>query len=317
MKTKYKYKMKKIIATVAAVVIALGSAYAQDLAQITEMYNNGAAAISTDKAAALSYFEQALKAAEALGDEGKDVVANCKNIIPSINLSMAKDLVKSASYDEAVAQLNKAVEVAKNYSAEDVAAEAESLVPQVIMQKGNSLLNNKDYAGAAAAYKSITESDPTNGAAYVRLGAALNGAGDSEGAVAAFEKAMENGQEATAKKQLANIYLKNAAADLKTKGYANAVEAALKSYEYGGNAQALQVAGQASQLAGKNNDAIKYFEQYLEAAPNASNAGQIAYTVGALYQTAKNTAKAKEYYQKASTDPKYGAEAKKLLDALK
>ena len=58
-------------------------------------------------------------------------------------------------------------------------------------------------------------------------------------------------------------------------------------------------------------------EKYLEIAPNAGNAGQIAYTVGALYQTAKNNAKAKEYYQKAVNDPRFGEEAKKMLNALK
>jgi hypothetical protein len=52
-------------------------------------------------------------------------------------------------------------------------------------------------------------------------------------------------------------------------------------------------------------------------APDASNAGSIAFTVGALYQQAKNNAKAKEFYGKAVNDPKYGAEAKKMLDALK
>jgi hypothetical protein len=39
--------------------------------------------------------------------------------------------------------------------------------------------------------------------------------------------------------------------------------------------------------------------------------------VGALYQGAKNNAKAKEFYNKALSDPKYGPEAKKMLDALK
>ena len=62
---------------------------------------------------------------------------------------------------------------------------------------------------------------------------------------------------------------------------------------------------------------INYFEQYLEAAPNAKNAGQVAYTVGALYQQAKNNAKAKEFFAKAVNDPKYGADAKKALAALK
>ena len=40
------------------------------------------------------------------------------------------------------------------------------------------------------------------------------------------------------------------------------------------------------------------------------------YTVGALYQQAKNNAKAKEYFSKAVNDPKYGADAKKALSAL-
>lgn len=306
-----------MIATLAAFTVALGAAFAQDLAAVTELYNAGAAAISTDKAGALKNFEQALAQAEALGEEGAEVVANCKNIIPNLTLSIAKDFVKESKFDEAVAQLGAAVAVAEKFEAPDVADEAKNLIPQVKMSKAGNLLNAKDYDGAAAAYREVLEADPANGNAALRLGAALNGAGKLAEAKAAFEQAAANGQEATANKQLGNIYLKEAAAALKEKKYADAVTAAAKVNDYTENAQAWQIAGQASQLAGKNNDAIKYFEKYLEAAPTASNAGAIAYTVGALYQQAKNNAKAKEYYTKAASDPKYGAEAKKMLDALK
>lgn len=306
-----------MIATLAAFTVALGAAFAQDLAAVTELYNAGAAAISTDKAGALKNFEQALAQAKALGEEGAEVVANCKNIIPNLTLSIAKDFVKESKFDEAVAQLGAAVAVAEKFEATDVADEAKNLIPQVKMSKAGNLLNAKDYDGAAAAYREVLEADPANGNAALRLGAALNGAGKLAEAKAAFEQAAANGQEATANKQLGNIYLKEAAAALKEKKYADAVTAAAKVNDYTENAQAWQIAGQASQLAGKNNDAIKYFEKYLEAAPTASNAGAIAYTVGALYQQAKNNAKAKEYYTKAASDPKYGAEAKKMLDALK
>lgn len=310
--------MKKIIASFVAAIVAAGSMFAQDLAQITEIYNSGAAALSSgDKTGALQSFEQAYELATALGEEGQEVVANCKNIIPELNLSIAKDLVKSANYDEAVAKLNSTIEIAANFGNEEVAEEARNLIPQVIMQQGGSLLNNKDYEGAAAAYRKVLEGDPDNGTASLRLGLALNALGDIEGAKAALETAAANGQEATANKQLANINLKEAAAALKAKDYTKAVEAALKTCEYGDNSQAYQIAGQASQLAGKDSDAIKYFEKYLELYPTAKNAGQIAFTVGALYQKAKNNAKAKEYYSMAADDPKYGADAKKLLEALK
>ena len=97
--------MKKLIATIAAFTVALGAAFAQDLAAVTEVYNAGAEAVSTDKAAALKSFEEALKLAEALGDEGQEIVANCKNIIPNLKLSLAKDLVKESKFDEAIAAL--------------------------------------------------------------------------------------------------------------------------------------------------------------------------------------------------------------------
>ena len=309
--------MKKLIVTLAALAVAFGSAFAQDLAAVTEIYNAGAEAVSAgEKDSALKSFEEALKLAEALGEEGQEVVANCKNIIPNLKLSLAKDLVKASKFDEAVAALAEVEKVAEEYEAFSVADEAKGLVPQVKLSKANGLYKAKEFDAAAAAFQEILDADPTNGTAAFYKGAALVSAGKTDEAKAAFEVAAANGQEA-ANKQLGNIYLKEASADLKAKKYADAVAAAVKANEYAPNAQALQLAGQASQAAGKNNDAIKYFEQYLEAAPTASNAGAIAYTVGALYQTAKNNAKAKEFYTKAASDPKYGAEAKKMLDALK
>ena len=309
--------MKKLIATLAALTLALVAAWAQDLAAVTDLYNSGAEAVQTDKAAALKTFEQALAQATALGEDGAEIVANCKTIIPNIKMSLAKDLVKASKFEEAIAALKDVQEVADKYEAFDVFDEAKTLIPQVKNSMAGTLLNNKEYDAAAAVYQELLADDPDNGTLALRLGVALNGAGKTEEAKAAFETAAANGQEANAKKQLGTIYLKEASAALKAKKFADAVSAAVKANEYAPNAQALQVAGQASQLAGKNNDAIKYFEQYLEAAPTAANAGAIAYTVGALYQTAKNNAKAKEFYTKALTDPKYGAEAKKMLDALK
>ena len=309
--------MKKLIATIAALTLALVAAWAQDLAAVTELYNSGAEAVQTDKAAALKAFEQALVQATALGADGEEIVTNCKSIIPNIKMSLAKDLVKASKFEEAVAALKEVQDVADKYEAYDVFDEAKTLIPQVKNSMAGTLLNNKEYDAAAAVYQELLADDPDNGTLALRLGVALNGAGKAEEAKAAFEKAAANGQAATANKQLGNLYLKDAAADLKAKNYASAVTAAVKANEYAENAQALQIAGQASQLAGKNNDAIKYFEQYLAAAPDASNAGSIAYTVGALYQQAKNNAKAREFYSKAVNDPKYGAEAKKMLDALK
>lgn len=311
--------MKKIISTLAAMALAVGYVGAQDLTEITEMYNSGAEAIAAgDKEGALKSFEQAYELAAALGEEGAEIAENCKNVIPELNLSIAKSLVNDTKYTEAIDRIKTTISVAEKFANADILAEAKDLMPKVVMQNASVLLNAKKYAEAAEAYKEVLSGDPTNGLAAFRLGLALTGAGKTEEAKAALQTAAENGQQAQAYKQLANLFLKEAAADLKAKQYAKAVDAAVKVTEYDGkNSLAFQIAGQASQIQNKDNDAIKYFEKYLELAPTAKNATQIAFTVGALYQKAKNNAKAVEYFQKAVNDPALGDKAKALINALK
>lgn len=310
--------MKKILVSLAALFAAATMLFAQNMADATETAKLANEALGEGNyATALAGFQEALKMAEACGDEGLELVATCKDIIPKTMNAIAKGLLQDKNYDEAIAKFLETAAIAKEYGDEELAAKAEGLIPQICMQKGGAQLNSKDYAGAAETFAKILESDATNGIAALRLGMALEGTGKADEAVEAYKTAAANGQEKTANGQIGKIYLKRALEELKAKKFADAVKDANTSNEFAPNPQALQIAGQASQLAGKNADAIKYFEEYLEAAPNAKNAGQIAYTVGALYQQAKNNAKAKEYFQKATTDPKYGADAQKALSALK
>ena len=310
--------MKKIIVVLASLVLFAGMASAQDMAQATETYNSGAAALSDgDKAKALELFLQALKEGEACGEDGAELVGNCKNVIPTIKLSIAKDYIKESQFDTALTALAEAIEAGKEYGSEETVSEAEELIPQVKMQKATDLLQAKDFAGAAAAYKEVLEAEPTNGMAALRLGMALNQAGDKEGAITAFETAAANGQEANANKQICNIYLKQGASLLKAKKYAEAAENAVKSTEYGDNAQAYLVAGQAYQNLKKNSEAISWFKKYLEASPSAKNASAITFTVAALYQQNGDKANAIEYFTKVASDPQFGAQAKQQIEALK
>lgn len=312
--------MKKVLTSILSFAVAamvLNAQEASPLQQATEMYNNGAAALGAgDKTGALQYFENAVTMANALGEEGKSILDNCKNVLPSLNLSIAKDLLKANSFDAAVEKLKSVITIAESYEAFDVMGEATELIPQIKMKKAVSLYNAKDFAGAVEAYKDVLNDNPANGIASLRLGAAYSALGDIENAKAAYEAAALNGQETSANKQLGNIYLKTAASCLKAKNYVAAMENAIESTNYIETPQAYRIAGQAAQISNNNASAIEYLSKYLEIAPNAKDAGQVAYTLGYLYQSAKNTAKAKEYYQKAVTDPQYGADAKKILESL-
>ena len=269
-----------------------------------------------NKEAALANFQTALTMAEALGDEGAEIAANCKNTIPAIMESIAKDLIKAENYDAAVDQLNKTIEAAELYGVADVAADARDLVPSVYLSKGNTLLKAKDAAGAAAAFQQTLALDPANGMASLLLGQALTAQGKIAEAEAAYLQAAENGQSTNATKQLSRMYLKLAQAALKGKKAQDAYDNAVKANSFLEDANAYKIAASAAQQLGKNADCITNYEKYIELKPNAKDAAGVKFTIGALYQQAGDKAKAKEYYQMVVNDPQFGPSAQEQLKTL-
>ncbi|MBR5103066.1 MAG: tetratricopeptide repeat protein [Bacteroidales bacterium] len=309
--------MKKIIMFFAAVVMTAGIAAAQDINSVTETYNNGAMELEMgNKEAALGYFQAALTAAEALGEEGTQIVENCKSTIPVLMESIAKDFIKAEQYDAAIDMLNKTIEVSNTLGNAAQADECKTLIYQTLMAKGNGLINSKDFAGAIEVYNQIMAADPTNAMASLRLGMAYGATGNTEAAEAAYLVAAQNGQEKNAYKQLSNLFVKKAAAVLKGKNYNDALTFALKSAEYLQNATAMKVAGTAASALKKNEEAIQYLEKYLELSPNAKDAAQMKYTIAATAQTLGDKEKAKTYYQQLLSDPNFGPTAKQQLETL-
>ena len=313
--------MKKIILAMAAFACSMSLMTAQDLATATATYNSGAEALTMgNKTSALEYFQKALTMAEALGDEGVDVVAYCKSAIPSVILSIGKEFYNNKDFSNAKAKFVEAAEVAKKYGNQEVTAEVESLLPtvgkRIALAKVNDAMKTKDIAGVLAGYEEAMAIDTTDANTALKYGQFLGNAGKFDDAVKYLELAARHGQEGNAKAVLSTTFLKKAAAQLKAGKYADAVTFAEKAISYKENAQAYLIAGQASQKANKNADAIANFEKYLEAAPTAKSAGAIAFTVGALYQQTGNKAKAVEFYKKVEADPQFGAQAKTLITSL-
>ncbi|MBQ7019540.1 MAG: tetratricopeptide repeat protein [Bacteroidales bacterium] len=309
--------MKKIFLLFTAAALSAGMVFAQDINQATENYNNGAMELQMgNNEAAITYFQTALEMAEALGEEGAEVAANCRSIIPAIYLSSAKEQIKADNFDAAVEQLGKAIEAAGKYEVPEVADDANALMPQVYLSKGNGFLQAKNFPEAEAAYKQAIELDATNGMAYFRLGQALASQNKVADAEAAYVQAAANGQEKNANKQLSNMFVKLAQAANKAKKYQEVLDYSAKSNQYLENANAYRFAASASQQLGKNADCIANYEKYLELSPNAKDAAGVKFTIAALYQQSGDKAKAKEYYQMVSTDPQYGPSAQEQLKTL-
>ena len=309
--------MKKIFLLFAAVVMAAGVASAQDLNKAIEAANHGNEAFQVGEyGTAIESFQNSLKIAEALGEEGAEHANTCKVALCNIHLAHAKSLIKASDFDAALNKLNETISVAEGYENAETATDAKALIPQVYMQKGNTAYKAKDMANAISSYAKVTEIDPTNGNAYLLLGRAYAAVGQGDNAVAAYEAAAANGEEKDAKKQLSTYFTKLAQASRKAQKWQEALGYAEKSLSYLETANALNFAGEASAKLGKNVQAIEFFEKYLAIAPNAKNINNIKYQIAGAAEAAGNKAKAIEFYKMISTDPALGEYAKHKVAEL-
>ena len=309
--------MKKLL----VVFVALGFAAlasAQDFNAAIDVFNAGATALEGgNKVEALAQFRSALTQFEACeGDEAAEMIDKCKDIIPNTLLSIAKEQINEADYDKAIASLAEVQSVAKEFGKDEIVADAAALVPNVYLRKGSTLLKDKDFAGAAAAFKEVVALTPEDGQAFLLLGQAQMQNNDLAAATEALEKAAELGKADQANKLLSTAYLKEGQAALKAKKFADAIAALEKSNGYVESANAYKLLASAQTQAGKSKDAIASYKKYLEVSPNAKDAADIMFTIAATAQKAGDKATAKEYYNKLTGDAKYGAQAAAQLKAL-
>ena len=308
--------MKRLFVAVAALALAAGIASAQDYNAAVEAFNMGAQTLETNKAEALTQFKSALAQFEACEEEeAAEMVAKCKEIIPQTILSIAKEQINNAEYDEAVATLKEAAAVAEGYGIDDVVANAKELIPNAWSRKGAALLKAKEFAGAAAAFKEVVAITPEDGQSQLYLGQALMQAGDLDAAVTALEAAAANGKAEQTGKLLSNIFLKKGQNLIKGGKYAEAIEALEQANSYVETANAFKLIASAQTKLGKSKAAIDAYKKYLEVDPNAKDAADVMFTIAATAQKAGDKATAIEYYKKLS-GTKYAEQAKQQLTAL-
>ena len=308
--------MKRLFVAVAAFALAAGIASAQDFNAAVETFNNGAQTLESNKADALTQFKSALAQFEACTeDEAADMVAQCKKIIPQTILSIAKEQINEANYDEALETLKEAAAVAEGYGIEEIAADAKDLVPTAWSRKGAALLKAKDFAGAAAAFKAVVALTPEDGQSQLLYGQALMQAGDNDTAIEALKVAAANGKADQANKLLSNVFLKKGQALLKENKGADAIKAFEEANSYVENANAYKLIASANTKLGKTKAAIDAYKKYLEIDPNVKDAADVMFTIAATAQKAGDKATATEYYKKLS-GTKYAEQAKAQLAAL-
>ncbi len=308
--------MKKLFAVLAALGLAAAVAGAQSLNEAKEAFNNGVTAMETSKTEALAQFrsayEMALKCTEE--EDAPEFIGTCKTAITGALLSIAKEQINEAAYDEALATLKEAKATAADFEQEEVISEVNDLIPNVYMRKGSTLLKNKDFAGATEAFKDVISLKADDAQAFLLLGQAQLQAGIMDAAIEALTKANELG-ESNATKLLSTTYLKQGQALMKAGKNAEAIDAFEKSNSFVESGNAYLLMANALTKTGKSAKSIEAYKKYLELSPNAKNAADIIFTIAATAQKAGDKATAKEYYGKLA-GTKYAEQAAAQLKSL-
>lgn len=152
-------KIKSLVIALAAVLVS-ATALAQDpVIEATKMYNEGVVLFKAKNyAEALPILEKTIQA--AMDADAMDLVEKAQKLVPTCYFQTGLAQMKSGDTDGALANLNKANEVALLYNNAGVARNAKSAISQVYRVKGANAFNNKDYATAVVDFAKGYEVNP-------------------------------------------------------------------------------------------------------------------------------------------------------------
>ena len=293
----------------AAVVLFAGSVFAQDMTQAGELYQKATEAYQAgNEMEAVKNFKEALKIAQAAGDDGIEMAQGCKDMIPQILMSAAGKMVAAKDYVKAEETYTEAMNSATEYGNDAVAANAKTKLAQIPLQQGNDAYNAGNLEEAIPFFQKAIERDGGNAKAHLLLGMAYNKAGKDDEAEASLMKARELG-DANAEKVLSGMFVSGANDAMKAKKFNDAIAKAEKALALGANPTASLIAGMSAYQAKNFNKAITHLV-------NAPASAQNTYILASCYESAGKKAQACATYKKVLNDGKFGPTAKQKIAKL-
>ncbi len=280
----------------AAVVLFAGSVFAQDMTQ------------AGNEMEAVKNFKEALKIAQAAGDEGIEMAQGCKDMIPQILMSAAGKMVAAKDYVKAEETYTEALNAATEYGNDAVVANAKTKLAQIPLQQGNDAYTAGNMDEAIALLQKAVERDGNNAKAHLLLGMAYNKANKDDEAEASLMKARELG-DANAEKVLSGMFVSGANEAMKAKKFNDAIAKAEKALAIGPNPTASLIAGMSAYQAKNFNKAITHLV-------NAPASAQNTYILASCYESAGKKAQACATYKKVLNDGKFGPTAKQKIAKL-
>jgi len=181
------------------------SAFAQDINQAGEIYNQGNEALKAGNyEVALQKYEESIKLASTLGVEGEQLVSGAKANIPTCYYQLGIAAYKKKNYDGAMTQMESSIKYGKEYNDLKTVSKAESTIPKLYYSRGLTFYKGKDYSKAIEDFNKAIELNPNFAKAYRLIGLSYSEVGEKGKMLESFSTGLEiaekEGDSETAKK---------------------------------------------------------------------------------------------------------------------
>jgi tetratricopeptide (TPR) repeat protein len=177
--------------TLVLVVIAF-TAFSQDINKAGELFNEGNQAVKANKfELAIQKYDEAMKVAEPLGEEGEMIVINAQSQIPQLYYKIGVTDYKDQKVDKAIAEFEKAIDFGKKYNDPETVTKAQETIPKLYYAKGNDFYKEDDFENALKNFEQSAAIAPDYSRAFWGMGLAYNKLDNNKKMKESFEKALE------------------------------------------------------------------------------------------------------------------------------
>ncbi|MFW6348609.1 MAG: tetratricopeptide repeat protein [Cyclonatronaceae bacterium] len=296
--------------TVLLLLCSISFAEAQTRAEAVDAFNEALELVQAENyAEALEKFQETRSIAQNVGSEGEDILERAEGQIPRTQLRIAMAAYQSRDFDRAVEEFDKTADLAEEFGDSEISNRVRSNVLVVLLQAGNSELNNENLDAAEGYYNQALERNENYPNPYYQLGLVERRRGNLDEALDYFDRAIQVGRAAgreevaqNAEQSARNFLFERGAQMIEDERHRQAIGLLERALEYDMNhADSYFRLAQAHNNLGNYDEAIEHAERALELEDGGNvDRAKSFFELGIAYMNQENTQQACTAFRNAS-----------------
>lgn len=313
--------MKKTFFSIIALLFS-GAVAAQTADEVNLKFNEAVPLITAKKyMEAIPVLEKTVEMATASTDDVAETLTEAQKQLATCYTTAGAMLAKQAKYDEALAFLKKASDIAELTQNSSMKSRADKMVGTIYSIEGDEKIKAEDFKGAAEFYVKAVSVDDKNTSAMIKAAQAYAKVGEMDKAGEYYSSVISLGathskyaDDATTAKTAYTTDLMNAAATAENFETAQTALEKILSFD-ATNANAYSNLIKSANNFKKYDIVISNATKAVEAQTDAAEKSDLYFLIGAAYEIKQDKANAISAYKNVVSGDK-AADAKKQIEAL-